>query len=249
MESNSNKILSYLLEQIKSEADLTPAKTDTERKASAMLMKECIEKNKDVVESSKLIAMRCFKFSEDKIMYISENKIKEFKEKFGRDVESILKVFKDKKIISGFQDFCDKGNGTYYAISLPKDFDILYEKYKIVFNPDPGTSQSEKERLGKEKIGLEKIKEKLNSGYYIEWRCRGCGCSIKNFVGNEGFESIKKYLVNFKKNILEPCPARGGKHLNWFEIKENAILYFSSTSFDTELRPIEKLVKKKEFKK
>ena len=88
MESNSNKILSYLLEQIKSEADLTPAKTDTERKASAILMKECIEKNKDVVESSKLIAMRCFKFSEDKIMYISENKIKEFKEKFGRDVES-----------------------------------------------------------------------------------------------------------------------------------------------------------------
>ena len=55
MESNSNKILSYLLEQIKSEADLTPAKTDPERKASAMLMKECIEKNKDVVESSKLI--------------------------------------------------------------------------------------------------------------------------------------------------------------------------------------------------
>ena len=62
------------MEQIKSEADLTPAKTDLERKASAMLMKECIEKNKDVVESSKLIAMRCFKFSEDKIMYISENK-------------------------------------------------------------------------------------------------------------------------------------------------------------------------------
>jgi hypothetical protein len=106
----------------------------------------------------------------------------------------------------------------------------------------------EEERLAEEKIGLEKIREKLNNGYYFEWRCKGCGQSLENFVGNEGFKSIKKELDQFKKNIFKTCPGRWGKHLNWFEIKENTILFSLLTNIDIELRPIEKLKGKEKAK-
>lgn len=107
----------------------------------------------------------------------------------------------------------------------------------------------EKARIAKETTGLTWLEDNISNDNGVEWRCGGCRCPIKTFIGKQGLEDIKKCLEKFKtENGLEPCPNKNQKHLNWFEVKENGILYYYLASFDTVLRPIDKLKKLTEKK-
>jgi len=86
--------------------------------------------------------------------------------------------------------------------------------------------------------GLQFIKDKLKTGYRVHWRCAACRETIEIFTDNNGFLKMKYYLEKFSKGEYCPCPKRSGKHLNWFEIKENQILWHTQASFDTEIRPL-----------
>ena len=95
----------------------------------------------------------------------------------------------------------------------------------------------EKEKIDNETKGLIVIAKKMANGGKELWFCKKCRKAfIEDFSGEEGFERIKKYLADFRKGKFKPCPVYGKNHLNWFEIKEDGIVWAVKTSFDSEFR-------------
>jgi hypothetical protein len=169
----ANEILLYLLEQIKSEADLTPEKTPVEKEAIRQLQAQERPESDQIVESTKARAYVRLAYPIERIIYLSENKAKKFEEKFGREMEKILKVFKNKEIILYFlypynpasKDpyKMNKKIDPYYGIILPENFDEMYEKYKKIYSPENETSQKPPEKISDEKEGKNKKK------YWIDY--------------------------------------------------------------------------------
>jgi len=85
------------------------------------------------------------------------------------------------------------------------------------------------------KIGLRIIRQKLAMGGREVWRCPKCREVIEIFEGIEAFEKIKKYVENFSIGKLKACP-KTSKHLNWFDIKDDGMVWAIKTLYDCEFR-------------
>jgi|SRR3989344_1955416 len=77
--------------------------------------------------------------------------------------------------------------------------------------------------------GLNIISKELLKGKYRKWYCGMCPKFIDEFKGEEGIKKINKYLVEFRNNLLKKC---GNGHENWFEIKEDGVVWLVKVIFE-----------------
>lgn len=82
--------------------------------------------------------------------------------------------------------------------------------------------------------GLTLITKNLLDGKVLKWFCV-CGEELDAFSGEKDIEKIKKYLVSFKNNLPRSCPRKGEK--NWFEIKEDGLVFMAGILFEKVFRP------------
>lgn len=77
---------------------------------------------------------------------------------------------------------------------------------------------------------LDVVSKKLLENKGMEdWRCKRCGAPLDIFEGEDGLTKIKQYIMSFRNNILKGC--KNG-HQNFFEIREDGIIWSVITSFD-----------------
>ena len=87
--------------------------------------------------------------------------------------------------------------------------------------------------LAVNKNGLDFIIKELLNGGERDWRCGKCGNQLEVFKGQEGTEEIKNCLLSFQNNIPKKC--KNG-HQNWFEIKEDGIIWQVKVAFEKEFK-------------
>lgn len=92
---------------------------------------------------------------------------------------------------------------------------------------------NEKKRVEKmdavTEFGIKKISERLLNGYSGKWYCNICGDKLDTFKGEDGISKIKEYIKRFNNDLFRECK---NKHINWFEITENGLIWRVQASFE-----------------
>lgn len=142
------------------------------------------------------------------------------KELSEKEIEDIKNLLSEKRKLSK-----DEKN----PITVEEVAEEVMRKFK---------AQEADEKTKKEsavKSGMKIIKEKIKNGGYEKWICPKCGATIEKL---DNIKIINKYLKEFKKGKLKECPSSGfGKnHLNWFEVREDGMVWSIKTVYESEFR-------------